>query len=399
MDKSDLIERINQTGDKDTIRVIEELNVLKLVVHEADSKQIPNIIDRIRGKVDSNIRVYFKSKIHLSTANPGRNYSNCVFCEEVDFSGSYYDFDANFSDCIFMKRVSFRRLKFKKNVRFHRTKFLDYADFTNTTFKQLCDFYYAEFSEDQQFHLTDFEGKTIFSNAIFNKSAQFLHNKIASETFVSFESTQFKNGLDLSRANFWCDIQFWGINFDPIDFDSFREGELYQTDGIDDPDKADSKSSLQKIRETFRTIKQTFRSQGNIIESQKYHRLEMYTFQEEVKIGSASFNDRFILVVNKYSNDYGLDWIKGLKFTLKATGVFYIIYLASISHKLTWNISWTGFGETISYFFQLLNPAFWDYSPFGVYNPFGYIILFVARVFIGYGYYQTIQAFRKFGKN
>ena len=27
------------------------------------------------------------------------------------------------------------------------------------------------------------------------------------------------------------------------------------------------------------------------------------------------------------------------------------------------------------------------------------IILFIGRIFIGYGYYQTIQAFRKFGKS
>lgn len=29
----------------------------------------------------------------------------------------------------------------------------------------------------------------------------------------------------------------------------------------------------------------------------------------------------------------------------------------------------------------------------------GYAILFIGRIFIGYGYYQTIQAFRKYGKN
>ena len=28
-----------------------------------------------------------------------------------------------------------------------------------------------------------------------------------------------------------------------------------------------------------------------------------------------------------------------------------------------------------------------------------YLILFIGRIFIGYGYYQTIQAFRKFGKS
>ena len=30
---------------------------------------------------------------------------------------------------------------------------------------------------------------------------------------------------------------------------------------------------------------------------------------------------------------------------------------------------------------------------------FFYLILFIGRIFIGYGYYQTIQAFRKYGKS
>ena len=30
---------------------------------------------------------------------------------------------------------------------------------------------------------------------------------------------------------------------------------------------------------------------------------------------------------------------------------------------------------------------------------FSYLLLFIGRIFIGYGYYQTIQAFRKFGKS
>jgi hypothetical protein len=58
---------------------------------------------------------------------------------------------------------------------------------------------------------------------------------------------------------------------------------------------------------------------------------------------------------------------------------------------------------TIKYFLQFLNIAKWGYSPFGIdiqkSYPEGYIILFIGRIFIGYGYYQTIQAFRKFGKN
>ncbi|MCQ4155647.1 hypothetical protein [Riemerella anatipestifer] len=54
----------------------------------------------------------------------------------------------------------------------------------------------------------------------------------------------------------------------------------------------------------------------------------------------------------------------------------------------------------ITGYLRFLNLTDWKYEFFNIKDlGLGYAILFIGRIFIGYGYYQTIQAFRKYGKN
>ncbi|MCP4336273.1 MAG: hypothetical protein GY679_00265 [Mycoplasma sp.] len=76
-----------------------------------------------------------------------------------------------------------------------------------------------------------------------------------------------------------------------------------------------------------------------------------------------------------------------------------LIYL-KIEYAVKFDFTQTAVVDTFKIFFQFLNITNWDYKPFGIEdNGIVYIILFIGRIFIGYGYYQTIQAFRKYGKN
>jgi len=47
---------------------------------------------------------------------------------------------------------------------------------------------------------------------------------------------------------------------------------------------------------------------------------------------------------------------------------------------------------------QMLNLTDWKYTPFDINYSWAYGVLFVGRIVIGFGIYQTIQAFRKFGR-
>jgi len=61
-----------------------------------------------------------------------------------------------------------------------------------------------------------------------------------------------------------------------------------------------------------------------------------------------------------------------------------------------------GEGLPFSAFLQILNITDWrlDLWEMNLHNsPLGYAIIYVGRIFIGYGYYQTIAAFRRYGKS
>ena len=100
------------------------------------------------------------------------------------------------------------------------------------------------------------------------------------------------------------------------------------------------------------------------------------------------------------SNYFGTSWARGFGFTIFSTLLFYIIFLLTLSSKLEFEWSANSMGSTCKHFIEFLNIANWDIKPFGIENyNWAYIVLFIGRIFIGYGYYQTIQAFRKYGKN
>ena len=201
----------------------------------------------------------------------------------------------------------------------------------------------------------------------------------------------------------------------------------------------------KKIRETYRIIKSNFYSQNNKIEALKFSKKEILVYEKEVKSLST---DKILLLANKFSNNYGTNWVKGLLFTMlsgfitystilyieekvnstysillicllfvvimsktenikeilqKVSFVFFCCLYVTIlcSCNTPFAINWELF---IEHYLKVLNVI--DLKPFekeenSIFNLSGlsYLFLFIGRIFIGYGYYQTIQAFRKFGKS
>ena len=73
-------------------------------------------------------------------------------------------------------------------------------------------------------------------------------------------------------------------------------------------------------------------------------------------------------------------------------------------NKPYFEFGWYGFSEffevsgiTLKYYFQFLYAGH-NFNFMSQYEPYGwgYLIDFVGRIFIGYGYYQVIQPMRKY---
>ena len=369
--------------------------------------------------------------------------------------------------------ISFSNAKFYENIRFHHCDFYSSINFENTTFEKLVDFYLAIFHNEQQFLRTDFFGTCIFSGVTFEKEVQFLYNKVKSDSYLNFESSIFSRCIDISRANFRCTINFWNIKIEGIE--NIQTYQKYIDDfGKYPRDKKNiTPTTYSKIRETFRIIKSNFYMENNKIEGLNMYKNEMSVYQREqfsllgynrldkilyiirqnIKIKYIFFSvffiffgyfnlkmilnneskffiiyilffalpisfillfyikDIILLLLNRISNKFGTDWIRGVSFIV-IMGVITSYILLKKSYNF-WSFepyNLKAWEESVAFFLNVINIV--DMKPFdnGVKsangliqlvqdNDFNNIILFIGRIFIGYGYYQTIQAFRKFGKS
>lgn len=396
---------------------------------------------------DFTCSVFNQKSNFLSTKFEGlkNDFSKIHFNKDTSFENIKVKSDINFSDSIFEENVCFENAAFEGNIRFHESIFEETANFTNTKFQKLVDFYLAKFHKAQQFHLTDFLDRAIFSSIEFDEEVQFLHCKVDSNSYIRFESATFKKSLDISRSNFNDKANFWNIELE--EGDAFTSSK-YQND-FDEKAKTESTKNTptiyKKIRETYRIIKSNFYSQNNKIEALKFSKKEILVYEKEVKSLST---DKILLLANKFSNNYGTNWVKGLLFTMlsgfitystilyieekvnstysillicllfvvimsktenikeilqKVSFVFFCCLYVTIlcSCNTPFAINWELF---IEHYLKVLNVI--DLKPFekeenSIFNLSGlsYLFLFIGRIFIGYGYYQTIQAFRKFGKS
>ncbi|MDO4782356.1 MAG: pentapeptide repeat-containing protein [Capnocytophaga felis] len=483
-------------SDKRKIKDIRELNIFK---------------DTYREKT-----LYIKGKYSIPyTPNTIVDLSGFIVEEELDFSDCICEGEIDFSGTKF-KKLNLKNAVFKAKITFHNCEF-ENVSFENTRFENLVDFYISTFHNDVQFLQVDFMDRAIFSNVSFKGETQFKYNKVAKDTFISFESAKFEKSLDISRSNFHCNLRFWNITIEGDE--NLSQYEKY----INDFGKKKIEPSVYaKIRETYRIIKNAFYKENNRIEGLEFYKKEMDVYREKLKnktkkvreynnskisyseiipiimmipflylylrneqvkwfywifgicflffiissikrqkiteknvvktfkenkliYGTFSLilfgailsflimvyyfsnerewmawiiffiifslfvaffsylnNDKIILYLNKYSNNFGTNWVNGIVFILWVGMISYFLILISLSTQLEWDIdnpdAWDNF---LKHFLEVINVTHWkDIEPFGVkLNSLAYFFLFIGRIFIGYGYYQTIQAFRKYGKS
>ncbi len=281
------------------------------------------------------------------------NLSHCRFEETLDLSSSRFEKELNLNDSVFIKNVSFQSSIFNKKV-----------NAWNTIYKKNLSFRWANFRE--KINLTDSyvkKGKTDFFGTNFENNAYFYN-------------TEFKI-IDLKNSVIEEGVYFLG-------------------------------STIQKCnRETNRIIKNQFAKQNNRIESLKFHHREMSSYFQELLYESflnlknfklwkllKNFGDLIILSLNFLSNGFGLWWFAGIIFLFTTTSVIYDYYLVSINLKIPYDQL-----EYWKYYVQFIVPTHkFDFIDGVILTDKSYIIDYFGRVISAFGIYQTVQAFRKFGK-
>jgi hypothetical protein len=381
------------------------------------------ITDRLYKKEKTQSSPYKKHEGILDSINEAVSISNLtdtkyerkIFEKEVDFIHSYYTTKIEFKNCIFKTKLKLSEKEFKNKLRFHNCTFEQEIEAENVSFFELIDFYRSEFREDQKFSRNDFYNISIFSETVFKKSVIFRHCKIKpNATYISFEKALFENGLDISNSNFWCTLQVFGIKIintipDKYVLEKYMSSHYFSEIISQDEKK---KHTLKGLRESYRRIKQEFRINENHIEAGDFHFHEMTIFKEELDIilpkesiyySENRFKNKIIVYLNSLSSNHKKDWTKGVRFTLITGLIFYYLFIIALVSNC-YPIDRITLNEFIPHYLEFLNPTLWTkYTPFNIttseFGAFAYTIFILGRITVGYGYYQTIQSFRKYGKN
>ena len=345
----------------------------------------------------------FSKKVFFRDSKFGVDFYKAIFYCPIYFSNAKFCL----KEKIYSKyAINFEKAQFKKKVNFHYSEFYNTVRFENTKFENLVDFYSAHFYNAQQFHFTDFLDRAIFSNTEFDEEVQFLHCTVDSNSYIRFESVTFKKSLDISRSNFNDKANFWNIE---IEEGGILTSSKYQDDFEVHKNEINSKKTVpsiyKQLRETYRIIKSNFYSQNNKIEGLKFYKREMSVYEREKR---HSPSDTILLFANKFSTNFGTNWFRGVVFTMLIGSIFSFLLL--LTNYNLWHIdiydinAWI---QSIGFLIRIINVV--DMKPFEENgnslvklvdnNDTNNIILFIGRIFIAYGIYQTVQAFRKFGKS
>ena len=158
-------------------------------------------------------------------------------------------------------------------------------------------------------------------------------------------------------------------------------------------------------RELFKQLKFVSGKNGDKLNELIFIKEEFEVHRKSLNNWS-DFKDKSILYLNKYSSDYGQNWIRGAAIVMTLTGpISFGLYCQSLGFDFGSNF--ITFFDLLSYYPEFLNPLHKaDFikdeitKAYNV-NVSGWYLLCdnLSRIVNGYFIYQTIQAFRKFGKS
>ena len=177
-------------------------------------------------------------------------------------------------------------------------------------------------------------------------------------------------------------------------------------------------------RESIAKVKDSHLKRNDIVNFLAYKAKEMKYYSEHLNFKSPYLNkivggstekcedkkvkdtlEEYVLLnLNRISNSFGMSWERGVCFTCVTALLFFVLIntwgMDSSNLFVLYKYGWDGFGDiwkNYLHMFYLLD--FKDKFSEGIkLNAFGETLFFVSKIFVSYGIYQTISAFRKYGK-
>lgn len=166
---------------------------------------------------------------------------------------------------------------------------------------------------------------------------------------------------------------------------------------------SDNKPNHHQAQLAFGQLQTAYQRQGDNIRASEYQAREIEAHYKTLPWSRKNFFTKLNLFFNWISNNFGRNWAQGAIFSIAVGFVFfYSLILSSDEFHFAWKFR----PDLFDSFLKFMNPLrhfdtealFPDKQPQVTPNNWSYIWDFAGRIFVTYGYYQTIQAFRRFGK-
>jgi hypothetical protein len=258
-----------------------------------------------------------------------------------------------------------------------------------------CDKFYIHDFSSKSFNIYNLQNRNPNESKFEIKNSNFPNASFVKVKFDSFESINFyRNYLEKST-------------FSSCTFPK----EIATLSNIHNPlEKEEDYAGLQY--ELFRQLKFSLTNSHNQIEALEMHH-RMYNASRKRK--DLRIQDQFILCLNELSNNHGTSISRAFFLSLTMILILWVSYCFFLPDA-PFKIGWNGFES-----FKIALADFWKFT-FSkskvltiIANPvhnlnnltglssveissMNYLISFVSRILIAWGYFQFVSAFRKFGK-
>ena len=229
--------------------------------------------------------------------------------------------------------------------------------------------------------ITDFQntGKLSFSNVIDGNFFVIQNSTIGKTMFLNTNINNFKE-IVISDSN----IEDTYFSIYPQKIRSYSKNPTFGF-GVSDKSK-----NIINLRNTYNQLKQVAKKNGDIDVANQYQSLEHKNLLLSKKISL----DSILLTLNWLSNNNGQSWFRGILFTLSTTLIFFYLYIIVL------NVTYDNTSFFQDYILFLTSFPKLQLDKFSELNNFWKvsIVIWLSRIFISYGIYQTVSAFRKYGK-
>ncbi|OJJ23266.1 hypothetical protein BKI52_02610 [marine bacterium AO1-C] len=233
--------------------------------------------------------------------------------------------------------------------------------------------------------------------------------QVLSPKWITLES---KSQINLSKSNLGNAV-FKAVAFEEFGQVSIGDTKLNNISTVNKHfplkaenlgNRADDAGKLQhdpaQMAEIYNQLYLAMQKQGNRLKEMEYYS-QYLSWQRKATLQEKNWPALISLSLYQFSTNFGQSWVKGLGISLLIGLIFYFFYSISLGgvqvgfQYLTFdNIFFHG-----KHFFQFLLPTHkLDFIPHTQSRFLSSFLDIFSRIALGYMYYQTITAFRRFGR-